>query len=827
MTLLRKLYYARAPLAAAILLFLTLALPSQVHEIYRAASVDYLADPFGYALRWLPIIIAPVCATIFLALLSSAALASAPAPLLDPRTGSRLLASTCATLIGVLPLLGLILGFWLSAVKDLDGERLILAYLRELNAFAALDESFKPPQIPEYFAKYKASSEEIAQKLFEAAQFRQVLAIYALGIVAVILLILIPPAFVLEGMQPSLSSIRAVAIFVAITLAITLFVAAPAIYASVAGASPDASLKALYLELPLATLRYLTIVGVACAFFVIAGYFATVMFQFYDRVGVPLASVLLIATLTFSYFNLNDNHTVRVVENTDALPARSETEPQQGSIPSSNAHAEVDKLPVSDTTKAFIKWFRNRPQERKEIFASLRDDGTGQNVAAPYPVIIVAAQGGGIYAANFTGIALARLYERCPAIAQHVFSVVSVSGGALGAVALAASQRAQAALEAQSGSPEQARARSISECNITGVNTSGQPTPIEDRVRQFLRTDFITPTIAAGLFPDFAQRFLPVQFGVFDRARAFELAIETAWANASNATNDNFMSLPLNQSWSPDVVTRPWPMIIYTSTKSSQGGRLAFLPQKMRHVDYLFEPAKAQTLDGSRNLSAMPSTADLRVSTAVGVGARFPVILPPANLPGDNVTVSRRFVDGAYFENSAIETAIDLIDFFEQEFRVISLINPAIFDKDTVAFYLLVLTEDVHPAESWSFNEFGGHLQALMMTRVRRSELAVSKLPSLARISDAYAGDWTIRLDASGFNLPFGLWQSRYTQELIARQVAMMNDLDPSYCESVNFSGRVPNWYNVGNPLHRAISAVHENNCSYVNLLRLITREAN
>ena len=50
-----------------------------------------------------------------------------------------------------------------------------------------------------------------------------------------------------------------------------------------------------------------------------------------------------------------------------------------------------------------------------------------------YPVFVVAAQGGGIYAASTAGTFLATMQDHCPAFARHVFAISAVSGGSIGA----------------------------------------------------------------------------------------------------------------------------------------------------------------------------------------------------------------------------------------------------------------------------------------------------------------------------------------------------------------------------------------------------------
>src|SRR5262249_26970061 len=94
-----------------------------------------------------------------------------------------------------------------------------------------------------------------------------------------------------------------------------------------------------------------------------------------------------------------DNHNVRILTESSAGPG--------GSVPVAS--------------EQFQKWY----ESRLPALANYEE----------YPVYIVAAQGGGIYAAYQTAIFLARLYDYCPAFNDYLFAVSSVSGGSLGAAA--------------------------------------------------------------------------------------------------------------------------------------------------------------------------------------------------------------------------------------------------------------------------------------------------------------------------------------------------------------------------------------------------------
>lgn len=142
----------------------------------------------------------------------------------------------------------------------------------------------------------------------------------------------------------------------------------------------------------------------------------------------------------------------------------------------------------------------------------------------PYPVFIVAAAGGGAYAAHYTATFLARLQDRCPSFAQHTFAISGVSGGSLGATVFAALAKGMA------------KNGGYTECNF---KHDPQPGPFEQKVQEIFSADFLSPVLAAGLFPDLVQRLLPRAFPTFDRAKALDATLEAAWRSAMELDKSN------------------------------------------------------------------------------------------------------------------------------------------------------------------------------------------------------------------------------------------------------------------------------------------------
>ena len=126
--------------------------------------------------------------------------------------------------------------------------------------------------------------------------------------------------------------------------------------------------------------------------------FWTIVYRF------PIVPVILGVAVFFAYSDLNDNHLVE---------------------PASAVRAGATAPPIARAGQDFRTWLANRPDR------DAYKDGA-------YPVYIVAAQGGGIYAAYQTALFLARMQDVCPRFRHHLFAISSVSGGSVGAATFAA-----------------------------------------------------------------------------------------------------------------------------------------------------------------------------------------------------------------------------------------------------------------------------------------------------------------------------------------------------------------------------------------------------
>jgi hypothetical protein len=271
-------------------------------------------------------------------------------------------------------------------------------------------------------------------------------------------------------------------------------------------------------------------------------------------------------------------------------------------------------------------------REPKTLFAQWlekrRDFPAYRDAKRPYPVFIVAAEGGGIYAAAAATVFLSRLQDRCPNFAQHVFAVSGVSGGAIGAALFHS-------LIAQQGP-------------VTSVGCTGGPRQgtIETQAKDIVVEDHLSPLFGEAV-PDLVG--LPV-----DRSRALEKSfVRSAKGHASKIDSHRRLGAPFDEHWSPDSAA---PALVLNATSVETGYRVAFSP-------FSFRGQADRTLFSFSDLDEARDP-ELSLIGAAVVSARFPGILPaysfrrPSTASGQPGLIN--FVDGAYADGSGTETALSL-----------------------------------------------------------------------------------------------------------------------------------------------------------------------
>jgi len=292
---------------------------------------------------------------------------------------------------------------------------------------------------------------------------------------------------------------------------------------------------------------------------------------------------------------------------------------------------------------------------------------------------------------------------------------------------------------------------------------------------------------------------VPVPIERFDRARALEASFERAWDQAMPDAPSNPFAENYFGAWQADGVA---PALILNATSVRTGQRAIFAPFHFR----------GQTSDRVRTLVPL-IRRPVALSTAVGVSARFPWVLPAASwsaerrqgerrrrqsirrssVPSDTGPRYFRFVDGGYFEFSGVETALDVMDVIEnvQEQRIKEGL-----DRLKIQVSLIVLSDDEIVEDAFGsdnfvwerrvatkrsgFGELMSPIAALLNSRLSRGSLSVTRAVEKL-CPDCYRSRRdrrslpgfdvearVFRLNLTDFSLTLGWQLSPATRKLIA-----------------------------------------------------------
>ncbi len=257
------------------------------------------------------------------------------------------------------------------------------------------------------------------------------------------------------------------------------------------------------------------------------------------------------------------------------------------------------------------------------------------------PIVFVAAQGGASRAGYWAADVLGKLqYEtRGPAkpFSDRVFAISSVSGGSVGVMAY---------VSTLADRPD-----------LSGA-------PFADSVAEVAGIDYLSPAVSGLLFPDLAQRFLPVALPVLpDRAETLETGFEAGWRQHCLHADDNHPDHARCRD--ADLWTRPF-LSLWRPAAGSPAP--AWLPIVMINGARQEDGRRIITADVAITPEDFPNAVDfhaltgrdVRISTAIHNGARFPLVSPGGTLIDANRDRQGHLLDGGYFDGGGVTTMADV-----------------------------------------------------------------------------------------------------------------------------------------------------------------------
>lgn len=251
------------------------------------------------------------------------------------------------------------------------------------------------------------------------------------------------------------------------------------------------------------------------------------------------------------------------------------------------------------------------------------------------PVLFVASEGGGIRAAYWTAAVLEELRRRMPDMERSLYAVSGVSGGSVGLTAWLVARR-----------------------SATCAGTAGRKMPA---ATESLGMDFVSPAIAGLLYYDLLQRFIPVTVAAWDRSRA----LEEGWQRAFSHAPDRPMEATIEALYDR-CESLPHLMLNSTVVETGQRAVLTRLETNPAGADPIL-------IDHFDAMDARYTTRRQSLAGLAHHSARFPVVSPAGTVEeltsSDKRVSAFRLVDGGYFDNSGVQTTMELIAYLQRTSR--------------------------------------------------------------------------------------------------------------------------------------------------------------
>lgn len=270
---------------------------------------------------------------------------------------------------------------------------------------------------------------------------------------------------------------------------------------------------------------------------------------------------------------------------------------------------------------------RQTLHEYFENWVNLRKvDLSDTNSNKEYPLLFVLSDGGASRAGYWVASVMAKMNEETGGeFNKHLFCMSGASGGSVGNAAYFNLLRAK--------------------------QTSDTIQHDLANVQSYLKTDFLTFTVARMLGPDVFRHIFPFQF-VDDRGAALARVLEEGpdpKCLLYDSMRTKFSKL-ITQKGQPYSL----PILCINTTRMQDG-----LPAVISNIDFS-DPRYNQRLDF---LDLLDEKKDIKLSTAVVLGASFPYVSPAGRIDSAGIKdKANYFVDGAYFDNSGSGVVNEMVN---------------------------------------------------------------------------------------------------------------------------------------------------------------------
>jgi predicted acylesterase/phospholipase RssA len=309
--------------------------------------------------------------------------------------------------------------------------------------------------------------------------------------------------------------------------------------------------------------------------------------------------------------------------------------------------------------------FNNRQNLKEYFYQWINDPARRQMLmdssVKKVPIYFVMANGGASRSGYWTASVLSKMEDETNGeFSKHLFCLSGASGGSVGNATFFSVLRSKESLQK----------------NITTPNACWQASS------NYLKSDFLTYTLARTLGPD-VFRNLVTLYNVNDRASALSLSIEKA------AGEKNFLYDSLGVSMSAIVtqqnVNYNLPVLCINTTRMQDGNPAVI--SNIKITDSVFN-GRVDVL------GLLKKNEDMKLSTAVVLGASFPYLSPAGRIDYKKCDTCKSepnyFVDGGYFDNSGAGVVFEMMVNLQKMLAA----DTSIPNKNKLEFNILHITND-------------------------------------------------------------------------------------------------------------------------------------
>ncbi len=298
-----------------------------------------------------------------------------------------------------------------------------------------------------------------------------------------------------------------------------------------------------------------------------------------------------------------------------------------------------------------------------------------------FKTYLVLADGGASKSGYWVAGVLSKLEDSSSAndkFSTHLFSLAGASGGSVGNAAFYCLQRAS-------------------------MMDHKQVNSYESESRKFFCGDFLSSSFARFLGPDLFRHFFPFIF-MDDRAAVLEQSMETI---SNSKLIGGYFSRPIKEVL--DTSGRlPALFINTTNLQSGAPGVVSSVcldSQITERLDILHLLDTTKKLQDKNN----QFKNQIRLSTGVILGARFPYISPAGEIAG------KYFVDGGYFDNSGAGITLEVLQYIE---RKMNSSNDSFYTayKDKLAFKIIYISNGSDKSSEHDLNPLVNDAAAPLLT---------------------------------------------------------------------------------------------------------------